>query len=1056
MRGAVARLAEDAFGQLDERQQELARGVLMRLASEGEAGGVERRRVPLAELETESNQKLAQAVALLTDRRLLTASAGSIELAHEALLREWPRLRGWIEENREGLRIHRALGAAAREWQGLDRDDGALYRGTRLTESLEWAAENPDALNAVERELLRDSAAERDRERAARRRRIVVAFSGLGVVLVALAAVAIIAVAQSREAERKRDAAASRELAARSASLLDSDPRLGLAVSLAALGRRDTEQARSAVRQATLVDRTLRTQPMGPGAQFAYSVVPSRDGKRLVTASEGGSVGVWDVASGRRLSTIKGDSEAAVSAGFSPDGTRVASVGADGDVAITDADGGDRHVLLRLVNEDPALSDFARSVEFSPDGRRLLIATVLGKVGVLAAGERRTSLRLLGTHEDRAKASFDSSGTRAVSASRDRTATIWRLTGPSRIVLRHPAGVNFAVFDPAGSRVATAAEDGRVRIWNAADGRLVRTILVADARLGSVRFSPDGRRIVTSGADGVVRVSAVAGGPPLNELRGAGPANDATFVPGTDEVSSVGEDGTLRTWSLLAVDQFLADDGQVPYKQPAFSPDGRHVVSGYDEGGVRLWDVASGASTQLPGRFEDATEVRYSGDGRHIVAASIDGKVRIWDAAGRRARIVPSDDNQKFAIAVDARARRIAIAAQDADPVVEGPDGSGLVKLGVPKGAVTALAFSPDAKNVISAGDDGVVRIWPAAGPRACRRRRDPGRDLQRRRQAHRGGWRRRHRAHLARLGRSAGRALRPRGRRQHGRVQPRGGPPRHRWQGRDRARLGHALRRRPRDRQVLQGRRTGRRVQLRRQARPELGRARRGAANRDVRAVRLVRVRPATRARAARAQARQRRASSAAVEPRLTDRASAPRVEGAARRVDRLGLILRDVDRLPGPRADDLRVARDPQVAASARVGVLQLVQDVALAQLAPRLEALVVESVDAVGRRRADVAEEHRRVLSLVLVGGHVGRHGIDLRNHGHRLLVGCMVCERLRDEVAIKTSSGEVSPAPGPRRCPPASRPPAGGARADAGRRAGRARARHARSQARSAGC
>ena len=165
VRGAVARLAEDAFGQLDERQQVLARGVLMRLASEGESGAVERRRVPLAELETDSSEELARAVALLTDRRLLTATAGSIELAHEALLREWPRLRDWVAENREGLRIHRGLGSAAREWQALDRDEGALYRGTRLTEASEWAAANPEALNEVERRFLAGSEEARERER---------------------------------------------------------------------------------------------------------------------------------------------------------------------------------------------------------------------------------------------------------------------------------------------------------------------------------------------------------------------------------------------------------------------------------------------------------------------------------------------------------------------------------------------------------------------------------------------------------------------------------------------------------------------------------------------------------------------------------------------------------------------------------------------------------------------------------------------------------------------------------------------------------------------------
>ncbi len=116
VRGAVARLAEEAYGRLDGPQQAVARSVLVRLAAEGSGGAVERRRVPLTELETERSDDVARVVELFTDRRLLTVSAGSVEVAHEALLREWPRLRDWIEDDREGLRIHRGVTAAAQEW----------------------------------------------------------------------------------------------------------------------------------------------------------------------------------------------------------------------------------------------------------------------------------------------------------------------------------------------------------------------------------------------------------------------------------------------------------------------------------------------------------------------------------------------------------------------------------------------------------------------------------------------------------------------------------------------------------------------------------------------------------------------------------------------------------------------------------------------------------------------------------------------------------------------------------------------------------------------------
>ncbi len=162
VRGAVARLAEEAFTQLDPARQTVARSVVMRLVGLGAQGEVERRRVPVTEFGTDESEAVAEVLALFTDRRLLTVSTGTVEVAHEALLREWPRLAGWIEENRDGLRIHRALSDAAQEWLRLERDDGALYRGSRLEETLGWRAARTPPLNDLERDFLAASEASVD------------------------------------------------------------------------------------------------------------------------------------------------------------------------------------------------------------------------------------------------------------------------------------------------------------------------------------------------------------------------------------------------------------------------------------------------------------------------------------------------------------------------------------------------------------------------------------------------------------------------------------------------------------------------------------------------------------------------------------------------------------------------------------------------------------------------------------------------------------------------------------------------------------------------------
>ena len=177
--GAVARLAEDAFGRLDPAQQAVARTVLLRLAEVEPEGGVERRRLPLAELEATGDGAAAGVIEQLADARLLTISAGSVEFAHEALLREWPRLRDWIEEDRDDLRLHRSLSLAEQEWTRLDGDESALYHGARLAEAQEWAERGDPGPTEPERAFLAASAERERRERRSHRRRLAIAVAAL-------------------------------------------------------------------------------------------------------------------------------------------------------------------------------------------------------------------------------------------------------------------------------------------------------------------------------------------------------------------------------------------------------------------------------------------------------------------------------------------------------------------------------------------------------------------------------------------------------------------------------------------------------------------------------------------------------------------------------------------------------------------------------------------------------------------------------------------------------------------------------------------------------------
>ena len=203
-------------------QQAAARTLLLRLADEGESGAVVRRRVALAELERGGRRGRRAGSPTAACSR---SARATVEVAHEALLREWPRLRGWLEEDAQGRRLHRRLSDAARDWDADGRDPGELYRGARLASALDWAADHELELNATERAFLDDS--RRASGRAQRRLRAVLA--GVAALLVLAVIAGVVALDQRGNARAQATAADAQRLGAQALAEDDLDRSLLLA-----------------------------------------------------------------------------------------------------------------------------------------------------------------------------------------------------------------------------------------------------------------------------------------------------------------------------------------------------------------------------------------------------------------------------------------------------------------------------------------------------------------------------------------------------------------------------------------------------------------------------------------------------------------------------------------------------------------------------------------------------------------------------------------------------------------------------------------------------------
>ena len=201
--GAVAQTAETVFRQrLTAEQQPIARMIFMKLAEIGEGALDTRRRATFSELITRASDPVTidAVLGILTDARLITTGTLEpgdtriVEVAHEALIREWPTLRDWLNQNREGLILHQQLTENTNDWIKLGRDPGALYRGVRLQQMLEWARTNTDLISLSEQEFLDASQKiteeeNAQRQRLARARRVQIALGSTAAMLVVIVVV---------------------------------------------------------------------------------------------------------------------------------------------------------------------------------------------------------------------------------------------------------------------------------------------------------------------------------------------------------------------------------------------------------------------------------------------------------------------------------------------------------------------------------------------------------------------------------------------------------------------------------------------------------------------------------------------------------------------------------------------------------------------------------------------------------------------------------------------------------------------------------------------------
>ena len=759
--GALARRADEVYQGLDEAGQAAARQIMLRLLTLGEGKEDTRRRAPLSELVSVVPDTLIRQTALnaFTSARLLTFDQDQstrepvVEVAHEALIREWHLLRSWLDDSRADVRQQRQLAVAAAEWGNSRRDDSYLLSGTRLSQFEEWGAVTDLMLTPLERDYLRAGVADRVRREAAEAARLaredalearsrkvlrvlvgvfaVAAILSVGLFIIALrngqtaernaeraqleaerAEQSVLRAQQSAlRAEQNYERAESLRLASAANVLLygqESNAETGAMLAIRSLASEYSTEADAALVQARILMYVDRVFDIGTPVR---SVAVSTDQTRIAAGGDDGSVSVYDMATGRKLWGYQARG-AIIALAFSPDARTLVVSREDGGVLLFNMNG-----TLRVAL--PISPSPVHSVVFTNDADALLTAN---SDGLLTTWDAYSGRRILSVQAAIQDSAYDlellPGGAQAVVAGYFQASVIDLSTGE---VVRVFDSLNNGITGVAvwENLLLTASQTGIAKVWDTDTGEEFLTLTNHTSSVYDGAFWPDGSGLVTISADGTARLWDLTTGAETRRLTGhTGEIRDLVLIPNTRQVLTASTDGTVRLWNAdltRAHDRLNAHDGTT---KAAWVNETDLLTIGYPDTILKLWDARG--ETLLKS---------YEGVGvHHAIAISPDRAwfavgTRIYDlASGQLLREFPSDFWIND-VAFSPDGRLLAVGGMksgfDQDRVYTGmvevwdiETSQRLLSIDQHADEILTVTFTPDSTGVLTASLDTTAKLW--------------------------------------------------------------------------------------------------------------------------------------------------------------------------------------------------------------------------------------------------------------------------------------------------------------------------------------------------------
>jgi WD40 repeat protein/DNA-binding CsgD family transcriptional regulator len=778
--GVLTRQADEVYDDLSDAEQNTARQGFLRLVTLGEGTEDVRRRVLLSELSAvgTSQNGMEEVLDLFGEYRLLTFDRDpatrepTVEVAHEALIQRWEKLRAWIDDSRADIRQQRLLAAAVAEWGQAGHENSYLLSGSRLAQFEEWAEQTDVALTPSELSFLDASIAERQRQESAEQER------------------------QQRELETQRQLAAQQRRAANRLRYLVAGLTIFLTVAILlvilALNARSTaQQQRNKAEREAAVNHSLvlagsaeerfkagnadlalalaleavKIDAPPPEAGLALSTVALGPGTRAILRESGGEA---------KTVAFSPDSRWALSGGCAELSENACG---KGELILWDLEtnaelrhlegytGWVNHVAFNPVPGDGPLT----ALSASSDGTLILWNVETGEIIRSFVGHTGGVNTVV----------FDSTGQQAVSGSDDGTLILWKIT-TGEIIRRfvgHTGPVNCVVFSPDGSFIASGSEDKTIVLWDVETGALRRQLTGHDTGVRGLMFRTDSQGHVTLFSasydtverewdidtgellrsmpvpsfpvalamtpDGRTFVSCEGNGCELWDAEQLSMVNPLYYST-TDVVSSgaLSPDGRLflisfRGGALILMNMPVSSeirrfDGEGGLLSVSVSPDGHYLLTGsYSGGRVILWDLQTGLEVRrLEGLEEVVTFAAFSPDGKQALIGSGDAwrgtparRLVLWDVdTGQIIHELKGFEFYPRQVAFSADGRTALVGTDqwggaweeqgDGELILYDLETGADIRHYEPVGSVYGIAFSRDGRFVLSGNELSGMNFW--------------------------------------------------------------------------------------------------------------------------------------------------------------------------------------------------------------------------------------------------------------------------------------------------------------------------------------------------------